>query len=203
MQNTHVLYVEGSTTTSNEVTNMLVELGCSVHVADGVKKASKLVVRRLFHLVIANLERHQELSILDFIESLEGESLPIIFLSEDKNTYWYERAKQANLVAYLVSPFELVTLRSIVEYNLQQSKHLSDQSTPTRLLEDSVFIKVNQLLQRVAISDICFVKSEGNYCLIFTSEKLKSPTMIVRFGLSARQWSRISVIKSSFWPNFS
>ena len=85
----------------------------------------------------------------------------------------YEEVKHANLLAYLVSPIDMLSLRSIIETNLNQEKNNghSTNAKQNSFVDGALFIKVNQLLQRVNIQDINYVRSEGNYCYIFTSEK--------------------------------
>jgi len=110
--------------------------------------------------------------LVDFVVSIKAEGLPLIFLADDNAREIYEEIKQTNILAYLVSPVDMLTLRSIANYALNDKQRNNGNKWPTnKYLDDMLFIKVNQLLQRVNIDDISHVKSEGNYCLIFTHEK--------------------------------
>jgi len=148
-------------------------LNCVVHLADHVSGAIRILQQQSVDLVILNVEGEEDDPILAFALSLKEFNLPIIFLALNNNRECYETARKANMVAYLVSPFDMLTLRSIITCNLNAAhRETSKGNLPTnKIMDDALFIKVNQSLQKVIIENITHVRSEGNYCLIFTTEK--------------------------------
>lgn len=173
MQIRHVLFLEGGAVASAEVQAVLEDLNCVVHLAGNVSSASSILQQQSVDLVILNVEGEEDDPILKFALSLKKFNLPIIFLALNNNRDCYEMARKANMVAYLVSPFDMLTLRSILTYNLNAAQQeVSRGNWPTnKIMDDALFIKVNQSLQKVMIENITHVRSEGNYCLIFTTEK--------------------------------
>lgn len=174
MQLGQVLYMEGQVAATDDVVAVLEDLNCAIIMVDSVSKAKGLLGQRAIDLVLLNIEQHNHSNLLEFVYELKAVSLPVIFLAFDQDRELYEQAKRADILAYLVSPIDMLTLRSIVEYNLKKEPALS-QNEEGRLkskhLEGVLFIKVNQLLQKVKIANITHIRSEGNYCMIFTPEK--------------------------------
>jgi len=69
--------------------------------------------------------------------------------------------------------------------NEEHKKEDDDQS----FLKGSFFVKKNNLLYNLKIDDIIYIKSEGNYCDIITTEKFaikKSLTQLLKQLPSAR-----------------
>lgn len=169
----HVLFLEGDAVASEEVQSVLEDLNCVVHLTNNVNGASRILDGQSIDLVILNVEGKADLPIIELALSLKKFDLPIIFLALNNNRESYELAQEANMAAYIVSPFDMLTLRSVVSFNLGnvQRKVTLDKWSGSKFLDDALFIKVNQLLQKVTIENITHVRSEGNYCLIFTTEK--------------------------------
>ncbi len=167
-----VLYFEGMAASTNDVKLVLEELNYSIFSTNTIAEAEHLLEKHAIDLVILDIGHDDSREIVDFAVSIKTKKLPLIFLADDKAREIYERVKETNILAYLVSPIDMLTLRSIADYALKD-KHIvnGNNQTANKYLDDTLFIKVNQLLQRVKINDISHVKSEGNYCLIFTHEK--------------------------------
>ncbi len=174
MQSGHVLYIEGRAATTHDVTAVLEDLNCAIFMVDNVNQAQQLIRQQTIDLVVLNIEQTKSTHLLEFVYELKEANLPIIFLAFNQDMELYEQAKRADLLAYLVSPVDMLTLRSIVENNLKKKLTLSqkeDDLMANNYVDGVLFIKVNQLLQKVEIKDITHIRSEGNYCMIFTSEK--------------------------------
>lgn len=173
MQLGQVLYIEGQVAATDEVREVLEDLNCTILMVNRINQAQRLLGQKTIDLVILNVVQNDKVNLLDFVYAVKKVNLPIIFLAFDRDRTMYEQAKEVDLIAYLVSPIDMLTLRSIVENNLSRKRGIEDkkQWTTNKFLEDTLFIKVNQLLQKVNIIDITHVRSEGNYCLIFTPDK--------------------------------
>lgn len=167
-----VLYLEGMAASSSDVKLVLEELNYAILSTNNLNEAERLIGRNTIDLLILDIGNKDKQLVVDFVVSIKAEGLPLIFLADDNAREIYEEIKQTNILAYLVSPVDMLTLRSIANYALNDKQRNNGNKWPTnKYLDDMLFIKVNQLLQRVNIDDISHVKSEGNYCLIFTHEK--------------------------------
>lgn len=199
MQLGQVLYIEGQAAATAEVRVVLEDLNCSVLMANRINQAQQFIKQQAIDLVILNVEQNDKINILDFVFAVKEVNVPIIFLAFDRDRAMYEQAKQVDLIAYLVSPIDMLTLRSIVENNLSRRmpKEEKKQWTTNKFLDNTLFIKVNQLLQKVNIIDITHVRSEGNYCLIFTPDKKYAIKMsMVRLYTNLEDKGFIQVHKS-------
>jgi len=167
-----VLYLEGMAASTNEVKLVLEELNCSIFSANSISEAERLLEKQAIDLVILDGGHDDFHAVVDFAISIKTGELPLIFLANNHGKELYEEVKQANMMAYLVSPVDLLTLKSIADFALRNKDKFNTQKwSSNRYLNDTLFIKVNQLLQRVNVEDISHIRSEGNYCLIFTHEK--------------------------------
>lgn len=167
-----VLYLEGTASVADDVKLVLEELNYTVFSAYNVTEAERLLRRNAIDLIILDFDQNDYKIIIDFVDTIINRNLPLIFLAGENARDLYEEVKQAKIMAYLVSPIDMLTFRSIADYALKNKQKLNgNKSTTNKYLDDTLFIKVNQLLQRVNINDISHIRSEGNYCLIFTHEK--------------------------------
>lgn len=167
-----VLYLEGTASVADGVKLVLEELNYTVFSADNVAEAERLLRRNAIDLIILDFDHNDSKIIIDFVDAIKNRNIPLIFLAGENARDLYEEVKQANIMAYLVSPIDMLSFRSIADYALKnKQKFNGNKSTSNKYLDDTLFIKVNQLLQRVNIDDISHIRSEGNYCLIFTHEK--------------------------------
>lgn len=173
MQLGHVLFLQGDAVSSAEVQSVLDDLNCIMHLTDDVGGASKIIHQQTIDLVILNVNGTDDLPIIEFALSIKKFNLPIIFLAQNNHRDSYDMVKESNMAAYIVSPFDMLTLQSVVAHNLNNIRKETTHPkwSGNKFMDDALFIKVNQSLQKVVIENITHVRSEGNYCLIFTHEK--------------------------------
>ena len=114
----NVLYLEGKVAYSNEVQQVLEELSFAIFMANTIGQAELIMNTKSIDLIILNVRQNDGIDSIAYATSLKGEAIPIVFLAYDNNKAVYEKVKQANLVAYLVSPVDMLTLTSIVESTL-------------------------------------------------------------------------------------
>ena len=186
-----VLYITGRVITTGEAVKVLENLNCKITVVKSLEQAAEILGKKSMDLILFNLGQIQQTTILDFAQKI-GKDTPFIFLDIEQNNAFYEQVKQITL-AYLVDPIDLLSLRSIITHFLMNKKGASAE-LQLNILNDSLFIKVNQILQKVKISDITHVRSEGNYCEIFTPEKkfaIKLSMVKLRHKLDAQGFVQV------------
>jgi DNA-binding LytR/AlgR family response regulator len=98
----------------------------------------------------------------------------VISVSNDEALY--ERIKGENLLAYLVKPFDPLTLKSIIDLAVDKMGLVPESIDSPAALENqfyqnSFFIRTNKQLVRVNISDIRWIQSDGNYCVVVTQNR--------------------------------
>ncbi|MEO1626068.1 MAG: response regulator transcription factor [Bacteroidota bacterium] len=105
----------------------------------------------------------------------ENIQVPIVFLTANREEELYLQARELGPVAYLVKPFNMLTLRSAIESALLQSEEVEaeeENDEQNQLIKDDFFyIKQSRKVHKVSIHDINWLHSEGNYCMIYTADK--------------------------------
>jgi len=107
---------------------------------------------------------------IEFAKKIRHLNIPVIFMTAYNDEKLYELAKELNPIAFLVKPFNLISLKSILErvkYQLQREKELQNNISDNEF----IFIKNSKTIDKVFVKDIYYIKSEGNYCYIFTEDK--------------------------------
>lgn len=103
----------------------------------------------------------------------EDQKLPFIFLTANSDAPTVRRAKEANPSAYLVKPFnkeELFTSIEICMHNFSRSAGKEATGIESHLMNDSIFIKSGQCYNKVLISDILYLESDGVYIQVHTAK---------------------------------
>ncbi|MFD2246844.1 LytR/AlgR family response regulator transcription factor [Pontibacter ruber] len=131
---------------------------------------------------------------LDGIETAallaKATKVPFIFMTAFSDKETIDRAKQTNPYAYLVKPFEARTLQSSIELAIHNAgtRQLATDASPARpvpatdttdtveadnfLLHDTLFVKVRNRLEKVALEDIIWIEAQDIYCNIKTRTHL-------------------------------
>lgn len=129
----------------------------------------------------------------------------VIFMTSPDNQRYLNQAKATENFGYLIKPFSKSKLQSKIELAMINITH-SESSTSKEIaqdqkwnegmiLENCVFIKRNNILEKVEINDIEFIQSEGNYCVISTEKKkyaLKMSLIKVKKMLDSQRFLRVN-----------
>lgn len=116
--------------------------------------------------------------------------IPFIFTTSHTDSITLERAKKVNPANYLVKPFQpeqLYTAIEIALYNIAQ--HLESPKTEIEeesiskglFIKDVLFIKEKFKYTKLDISEILWIKAEGNYLEIHMADRKE----LLRSSLSA------------------
>jgi len=130
-------------------------------------------------IILMDIDAKGEKNGIEIAKELASQSIPIIFITSNDDDVTYQKAKQFSPCGYLVKPFSHYTLESIIEYTVSNHIFFDKKSTPNNfkewqediILKNYVFIKRNNQLEKVAIADIDFVQSEGNYSIISVGKR--------------------------------
>ena len=175
MQKGQIIYLEGGATSSYDIKGELDNLNCLIHITDHIREAINIISRTTVDLIILDSFKIDGNLSLEFIDTLKTSNIPLVFISLDEDVAVFDKLKATNLVAYLVEPFSMLTFQSIISPYLNlESKNIQDVTSDgdqREIFQGALFIKVNQIFQKVSIDNITHVQSEGNYCFIYTHEK--------------------------------
>lgn len=123
--------------------------------------------------------------------------LPIIFLTANADHLHFEKAKETRPHAFISKPFRKLDLRRAVQLalvNRESNPTANDHEDLPVVLEDRIFIRQNEALVKVLLSDIKFVEAERSYCRIHcnnSSYLLSMPLKKLEECLPGNQFIRI------------
>ncbi|WP_162428232.1 LytR/AlgR family response regulator transcription factor [Pontibacter pudoricolor] len=136
-------------------------------------------------LVILDITLEGKLDGIDTAAILaRSAQVPFIFMTALSDKQTIDRAKQTNPHAYLVKPFDIRTLQSSIEvaiHNAALRQHPETQpnnTAPTSepadnfLLHNSLFVKVRNRLEKVALKEIIWAEAQDIYCNIKTQSHI-------------------------------
>lgn len=108
-------------------------------------------------LLIVNTFLEEKGDGIAFGKQVANHSIPLIYISENGGSTIYDQAKQLNLLAFLVKPFDFKTLMAALNIYFDD---------PNNFL---IFKKGKEKI-RLRFLDIQWIKSSGNYCIIKTNK---------------------------------
>lgn len=100
--------------------------------------------------------------------------VPIIFMTAFKDKETFQRAKATNPFAYLIKPFDSVLLQRTIElaFHKYEQGTLDDEPfiawEKDILIKDAIFVKVEQRLEKVLISEITHIDVLTKFTHIYT-----------------------------------
>ncbi|MGB3607675.1 MAG: LytTR family transcriptional regulator DNA-binding domain-containing protein [Psychroserpens sp.] len=106
-------------------------------------------------------------------------NIPIIYLTANADDGHFNRAKATNPLAFISKPFKKLDLQRAIELGVQvifqQKKEresaIEKESISPFLLSDCIFVRRNDKMVKVNISDILYIEAERNYCRIYSSNR--------------------------------
>lgn len=119
-------------------------------------------------LILMDINLKGSLNGVETAKRIKHKEIPIVFTTGRTDEETFESAKETSGITYLVKPFDLMTLRGIIDFN----PYLQLEKQPEEEKNDFLFLKRNKELVKVNTSDIDFIKSDRNYCDIHVEEKV-------------------------------
>jgi len=173
MNTFYILLVEDNLSFALEIEMLIKELGYGfAGQVDNAKDALKAIQMQKPNLVLMDIGIKGQVNGIELASSLERENVPFIFITQSRDRVTYEDAQSLKPLAYLVKPFDLLTLRSTMEQAVRNSKeHKVNNVEEGEVEQDSFYIRNNNILNRIKYKDIHWIKSDGNYCNIHTKTK--------------------------------
>lgn len=172
MNNLRIFLVEDNMSFALEVEMLVSRLGCSmVGQADNGAEAICKVDEKNPNLILLDIGIRGTINGLDLAKKFRQQKRAIIFITQSRDRNTYQTAQTFQPLAYLVKPFDLLTLRSTLE---QASRTLPPKkvSEPEGKNDPySFYIRQNNVLNKVKYNQISWIKSDGNYCNIHTVNK--------------------------------
>jgi two-component system response regulator LytT len=97
----------------------------------------------------------------------EYTKIPFIYLTSNSDDATISLASKTKPNAYLVKPFNVNNLKAAIEITINNHISLNEN-----IIEDYIFVKKNDLSQKVLINDISYIKSDNVYLELHCNENM-------------------------------
>lgn len=169
-----VLLVEDDWIIAKEISLSLNDLGFEVQ---GVFDSGEDLLKKLPELtpdiILLDIGLSGELSGIDTARQIKQQSkTPFIFLTALADASTIDKAKLTEPYAYLVKPVKPETLYSTIEITLHNAAQRKDPTPPLKeglTIEDSIFVKTRNRLEKMLLKDILWVEASDIYALVCTA----------------------------------
>lgn len=168
MSSISILIVEDEASFALELEMMIVKLGYQyLGNPQTSSEALRAIDAKEPDLIILDINIQGELDGISFAEKIQTRNIPIIFITSFESDDYFERAHKICPAGYLVKPFHIHTLRSVIEKAPINKLNLESQKEDKK----SLILKSNNTLHKVPFDEIYYIEVDGNYCYFITKEK--------------------------------
>lgn len=180
-----ILIVEDNVIIADDMQSMLEEIGYEI--VDNVivyEQAVEVLKNKEVDLVLIDIILASDKTGIDLGKHIrQNYDIPFIFVTSNSDRATVENAKTVKPNGYLVKPFEQQDLYTSIEIALSnftvggtenRSASYEDKSegvASNALLNDSIFVKKQQLYYRIQFKDIQFIKADNVYLEVYTKDK--------------------------------
>ena len=111
------------------------------------------------------------------LNELRKKLIPIIFIENQESSVHYRIAKDFKISRYIVYPFPMLSLKSILDELEDNVHHLYSSNY---IQGKYIFVRHNNIFVKIRIANIDYLFSEGNYTNIFIGED----KYVIKYSLS-------------------
>lgn len=176
----NILIVEDELIVAEAIKEMAEEIGHEVaHVAGTIKDAVSGVDLRQIDIALLDINLNDpDGNGFDVAKYLESQyQIPFIFITAYSDPKNLDAAKALNPQGYILKPINKDRLYVAITLAIDNAFHRKEKPSDTQsgelqgFFQDSFFVKDGQYTHKIVFDDILFLKSEGNYTEIVTSQK--------------------------------
>lgn len=178
MSSLRVLIVEDDKSFALDIEMLIDELGYELlKVVDNSSEALLFIQKEQPDLILMDVDIKGDMNGIEVAKSIAHLKIPVIFMTASKDTENYKKAQKLLPVAYLVKPFNALSLQSTIEFAVkkivQQEGIIEDEYdwSGDEVLGDSIFVKKSNRLEKILLSSIEWIQADGNYCYIVIEKK--------------------------------
>ncbi len=126
-------------------------------------------------LAILDIFINEEREGIRFAEYINTkEPIPLLFLTNAKDTLSFSSAKKTNPFSYMLKPVDLYGIHFNIELALEKFVNgvgqLSTKDSSVIRMNKELFIKKKDSLFKISKDDVFYVEADDKYCHIFTDE---------------------------------
>ena len=129
-------------------------------------------------IILCDIRLDKNKSGVDLAKHLQSLHIPMVFITAYSDESTYNEIKEfCSSFKYLVKPFDKLSLKSILDDLHAETIQLYSNNY---LRGEYLYIKKNHLFERITLSDILYLNSEGNYTTLI----LPQSKFIIKYSLS-------------------
>jgi two-component system, LytTR family, response regulator LytT len=175
MSGKRILIVEDELIIAETIKEMVEELGHEVlGIAPNVKEALDLLHQESFDLALLDINLNDpEGNGFEVAQILQSQyKIPFVFITAYSDAKFLEIAKSLNPKGYVLKPLNKDRLFVALELAIDNAKNNDPNSGELQaMFQDSFFVKDGIYIHKINFEEILFLKSDGNYTEIETTEK--------------------------------
>ncbi len=171
--------------------------------SDNAKEAIFDIETKKPDLILADIMIDGELDGIEMMQHLNKKiSTPFIFLTSLSDPETLKRVKSCDPAGFIVKPFNENTILANIELAIHKHQAKAP-SISSDLLSESFFIKNRGELFKINQNDILFLEAEGNYCMLYTSDKKHLLSHSLKHTHEKLPVSKFLKVHRSFVINFA
>jgi len=142
---------------------------------DNSTEALEVVYSDSLDLILMDIEITGRLNGQELAQEIAHLNIPILFICSRKYEKAYKATPRSKMTGFLIKPIEKLYLKSSIQKAIlrSQSQILNvDESKigGNIITDDKFYFKKRDIYQRVNINDIAYVRSDDNYCNVWTTQ---------------------------------
>jgi len=174
-----ILIVEDEMIIGANISLQLSKLGYEVTgIVSRGEEALEHVKQNRPDIVLMDIQLKGEMDGIDTVKKIhQNTDLPVIYLTANADDENFDRAKSTNPYAFISKPFKKLDLQHAIELTmgrLAKSESNGSEEAPYAspfVQSDSIYIRRNERMIKILISDIYYFEADRNYCKIFSKSK--------------------------------
>jgi DNA-binding LytR/AlgR family response regulator len=177
--NFYILAVEDDPLYAEGLELLLTELGYThFSIVDNAIEALKIFKQQPPDLLLVDIELNGPLNGIELVEIVSAiRPTPVIYVTAFSDATTFNKAKQTRPSAYLLKPYQAKNLELAMELALFQNsgKETSEERENGAYKVDATynafFVKYNNRLIKIPISDLLFIEVDEKYCYVYTRDR--------------------------------
>ncbi len=175
-----ILIVEDEMIIAANTSLQLTNLGYEVSgIVSRGEEALVHIEENLPDIILLDIQLKGELDGIETAHQMQKQfDIPIIYVTSNVDDANFERAKKTKPYAFISKPFKKLDLQHAIELTtnriLENEIKVAEEhaSKPSFVLSDRIFVRHNDRIVKIIISDILYIEADRNYCRIHSKGKI-------------------------------
>jgi DNA-binding LytR/AlgR family response regulator len=184
-----ILVAEDDHIFANTIEILVEELGYElVKIVDNAEEMLSLIAATKPDLVLLDIHLKGIKDGIDVANSIANSKnpMPVIFITSFQDKETFERAKNTNPFAFIIKPFDELTLQRSIELALYKYANATLDNElyvgwqKDLVVQESFFVKIGQKLEKIRIIDIHYIEIVDKYAELHTNNQKLAVRMALK-----------------------